>query len=442
MFGEAMRLQLASLPQEQRRARLVEIVSRSATENESLRPAESELGSGGGVGEERGRETQAETCPPEASGVCDTPDRTSKPNSSSSVQEDDKSRITSAPVQELPRRGLRRKRFISTSDDQLVMRGMSTEVGVAGNLTPLYPRPMRQLRVWRKRLGLKEGSVFTGSLPDLELPASEEEEGEDDEEYIDPREIASAIVPPKLMSLRLLRRVDTMITQTTPTYLKIISPDNKADGSDKAPPSIPASPRPSYGELGEREVDNVFSDDGSSVDWDASSLDWGEDRNTYATIPAQQPSWGHRERKVGLSKRLSVSLEERIYERVDDILPNSRVKGIPRKMPLCRRSRVNISHRQKFSQMNGVGGYESLDTPAGEGPQHLLQRKPTLPPPRKSSAPPLRTLSTQDHVDVHHSLSVPVSRGGRGLSLGVWEWSDICIYITSTVISLPSVCIM
>lgn len=400
-FGEEMRLRLAGLPREQRRMRLAEIFSSSSTEDEVFHQAECELCYGG----ERERESQADASP-ETHTVCEALDSIAKPASSSSdstpqVQEGRGSQITSTPAREPPSTGLQKKKLVhrSTSDNELVMRGVS------GVPESHCPRPIRQLQAWRKRLGLREGSVFTGSLPDLELASEEEDSG--DEEYVDPREIAGAVIPRKLshrMSQRLMKRMDTI----THTYLKIISPNDQVCDSGKTPPTIPVQ-RPHR----ERGRHAGLSDD--SVNWDG-------DHDLYATIPALQPSQGHRERRMALNKKLSVSLDERIYERVDDILPNFGVKGIPRKFRLSRRSKVNISHRNKFLQMNRLDGYEYLESPVGDAPPIPpgLKRKPTLPPPRKSSAPALRTLGTQDHFDVQSSLSIPVSvRGEREEEIAV-----------------------
>ena len=330
----------------------------------------------------------------------------------------------------------RRRKVRSISADDPLMRGLSTEVesgSVQRGCVTFHPRPVMQLQAWRKKLGLREGSIFTGSLPDLEMSARGEgdEEEEDEEEYIDPREIASAIITPKLsrrMSQRLIRRMDTMMLQATPTYLKIVA-SNPA--KNPSPLCVPAQRRLHRGAGGGSDpyLDGAVSnteDDASSEDWDAK--DGKRDMcNGYSTIPAAWQIPRNKERKIGMSKKLSVSMDERIYECIDDIaLPLCDVgaKGgtshqMPRKRHFTRRSRVtSSSRRRRFSKMKGTDGYELLDTPAESwsrlpGGPVLPKRKPALPPPRKTSAPPFRTFGAQSHMYVQQALSVPVSEGVR-----------------------------
>ena len=317
----------------------------------------------------------------------------------------------------------RRKKVRSISADGLVVRGGSVVAESDGARRPMgsfasmKARP-GQLQALRRQL--REGSIFTGSLPHLDRAAEdgggeEEEEEDDGEEYVDPSEISAVIFqkPSRRLSQRLLLRVDTI--SSPPTYLEIITPHSE------------------MGALREKGdwLGSTLScnDDTSSVDWDVKSRDdeWvGPDG--YATIPSHGARKS-RERKVGVARKKSNSAED-IYESIDDMrLPlfHSRVNcdeaetspiHTRRVLPLAQRSNVgSISRRLKF--MKGVDGYESLDTPMTSTSTLLHeappippwpQRRPTLPPPRKTSAPPpTQPPGAQPHPHVNHTLSVPVS---------------------------------
>ena len=75
--------------------------------------------------------------------------------------------------------GQRKKIRYFSSDNALFSKGGLER----GRVTPLAGEtyPGGQLELWKKRLGLREGSVFTGSLPDL-VREGEEVEGEEGEE--------------------------------------------------------------------------------------------------------------------------------------------------------------------------------------------------------------------------------------------------------------------
>ena len=278
------------------------------------------------------------------------------------------------------------------------------------------------VHVWQKRLGLREGSVFTGSLPNLEVMGEEGEESEDEggeDEYIDPSELASAIISPKFsrqMSRRVIRRMDTMMLQTTPTYLKILPPgshDAVRRGHRKG----------GEGREGDREGGEgdrwITDDDLSSVDWDAE-----DERELDPTSPAHHaPHEGTVRRQ--LSERWSVRLsqDERIYERIEDLaLPTRDIRGPQSQVPRLprRRSKVALnSCRRRFSRMKGMDGYEYLETPCEPAvipmwrelsPALPPPRKTSaLPPPRKSSAPLPTSQESPFHAAVQPHLSVPVS---------------------------------
>ena len=94
--------------------------------------------------------------------------------------------------------------------------------------------PQRYAHQLRRKLGVMEGSIFTGSLPQLTRSSREEDEREDGEEeeeeeggiYLDPWEIASAIIPRRMsrrMSKRMMRRLNTLLqVQAQPIYLRLI----------------------------------------------------------------------------------------------------------------------------------------------------------------------------------------------------------------------------
>ena len=335
--------------------------------------------------------------------------------------------------------GRRKKiRYFSSANDLL-----SSSVGVEeSGVTPVpvggnYPR----VQMWRKKLGLREGSVFTGSLPDLvregESGEDEEEEEGGEDEYIDPREIASAFIFPRLsrrVSQRVLRRMDTMMntdTVATPTYLRIIGPDEEKEEGSRA--------------LRRRELDRsalsccTTEDDLSSVDWDA-----GDEAPTSPTqnhthlaselspAPADHTHRVNRVRRRRSNQMTAVvqqdSDDERIYERIDDLaLPACDIGAemggpkfqVPRKLTLPRRrSKVTANRRQQLSSMKGFDGYEYLvdmsPTPV-EGVRTIprwTEMSPALPPPRNTSAPVKN--GAVEHVPIHPALSVPVRGGGGG----------------------------
>ena len=330
--------------------------------------------------------------------------------------------------------GRRKKiRYFSSANDLQSSRGGVEESGV----TPVpvggnYPR----VQMWRKRLGLMEGSVFTGSLPDLAREGESGEDGEGEEgeeggedEYIDPREIASAFIFPRLsrrVSQRVLRRMDTMIntaTVATPTYLRIIGPDEEEEGSRA---------------LRRRELDRsahsccTTEDDLSSVDWDAGdeaptspAQNHTHPASKLSPAPADHTHRVNRVRRRRSNRMTAViqqdSDDERIYECIDDLaLPIGVETGgpkfqVPRKLTLPRRrSKVTSNRRQQLSTMKGLDGYEYLDlSPTTvEGASAIprwMELSPALPPPRKTSAPVKN--GAVEHVPIQPTLSVPV-RGG------------------------------
>jgi hypothetical protein len=263
--------------------------------------------------------------------------------------------------------------------------------------------------------------------------SGEDEEGEEggEDEYIDPREIASAFIFPRLsrrVSQRVLRRMDTMMntdTVATPTYLRIIGPDEEKEEGSRA--------------LRRRELDRsalsccTTEDDLSSVDWDA-----GDEAPTSPTqnhthlaselspAPADHTHRVNRVRRRR-SNRMTAAVQqdsddERIYERIDDLaLPTCDIGAetggpkfqVPRKLTLPRRrSKVTANRRQQLSSMKGFDGYEYLvdtsPTPV-EGVRTIprwTEMSPALPPPRNTSAPVKN--GAVEHVPIHPALSVPL----------------------------------
>lgn len=306
-----------------------------------------------------------------------------------------------------------------SSEHLLVSKGDAEECDVR----VMEDYPGGQVHVWKKKLGLREGSVYTGSLPDLkreeEMEGEEEDEGGDDE-YIDPRDIASAFISPKLsrrVSQRLLKRMDTMMNQATPTYLKIISTEGER---------CPLSPNGAISCC-------TTEDDLSSVDWDA-----GDEAEHVTSSPAPNhtpqlnsstKSNSHRDHTHILrrrqSHRVTAIIEgdsdedgSNIYECIDELsLPTCDIRGevganqfkIPQHIPLPRRrSKVTTNRRrQRYSKMKGLDGYEYLDlSPTGDGATipRWHELSPALPPPRKSTLQP-----TPEHPPLEATLSVPVS---------------------------------
>ena len=315
-----------------------------------------------------------------------------------------------------------------------------------------------KVQMMKKRLGLMEGSVFTGSLPDLAMDGEDGEEGEGEEggedEYIDPREIASVFIFPNLSrrdSQKVLRRMDTLMNTgggAMPTYLKIIGPDEEAKSSLRRP-VLNRSAASCY----------TTDDDLSSVDWDA-----GDEAEHAPTSPTQDhthpvntisptqnhthpvntinptqdhahpvnaisSTQGHAHRGNRVRRRRSNRMtaviqqdsdedDERIYECIDDItLPTGgETRGlqfqVSRKVTLPRRrSKVTAnSCRQPLSTMKGLDGYEYLDlSPSAEGVgiPRWTELSPALPPPRKTSAPVKN--GAVAHIPIQPTLSVPVS---------------------------------
>ena len=326
-------------------------------------------------------------------------------------------------------RGRRKLRYYSSDNALVTLSGVREGGGVTGE-----SYSGGQLQLWRKRLGLREGSVFTGSLPDLAREEEEEEEEDEggEDEYIDPAELASAFISPRLdrrNTQRLLKRMDTMMNQATPTYLRIIPPDEGNGRSLRKTRVLERSGAVSC---------YTTDDDLSSVDWDA-----GEEPEQVDTSPAPNhthpedpndasspaPNHTHRDNKVrrrkssrsaAVVRRDSDDEEagERIYECIEDLalptcdLPEdpsaSRLHVPPQQLPLPRR---RSKHRRlRYSLMKGLDGYEYLDTsPTGEGASipRWTELSPALPPPRKTSAPP--PTGEGDHLPIQPTLSVPVS---------------------------------
>ena len=339
-----------------------------------------------------------------------------------------------------------RKMRYSSSANALVSKGTETTTG-AGSVTPSREDYSGgQLHGWKKKLGLREGSVFTGSLPDLEVPGrAEEEEDEEDEggedEYIDPRELASAFISPRLgrrMSQRVMRRMDTMMGQDIPTYLRILPATTRRSDSER--PSdvdeidgvgreecveqslLSDAVGGGRGGEGKDRLDRscyTTDDDLCSVDWDAE--DEAENAVTSpAPSPAHPKSRVRRLKSNQSSAAVMLSDDDRIYECIDDYhfstCPIGKEPEIPkpRQLPIRRRSKVTtIRCRQRYSRMKGFDGYEYLDTPVlsdSEVIPRWNELSPALPPPRKMSAPPFRTLGTTLELGaVHPTLSVPVS---------------------------------
>ena len=329
------------------------------------------------------------------------------------------------------RRESRKKKMRYSSSDNVLLSKEEGMVSALGGTGEGYSGG--QLHVWKKRLGLREGSVFTGSLPDLVRDEMGEGEGEEEEGgedvYIDPTDLASVFISPRVsrkFSQRLLKRMDTMMNQTTPTYLKIIPPDGEG-GVSLATEMERSATTLSYC--------CTTEDDLSSVDWDAG--DEAErtpapnltpdhtHHEDHVTSPA--PDHTHRVRRRRSNRAAAVvaqgdSDDERIYECIDELsLPSCALSSDsphfhapPRQLPLPRRRSKAASkkRRLRYSLMKGLDGYECLDlSPTGEGGAipRWAELSPALPPPRKISAPPTNGERPIEHFPVQSTLSVPVS---------------------------------
>lgn len=83
-----------------------------------------------------------------------------------------------------------------------------------------YARPFEHINSWRKLIGMDDGSAFSGSLPYLadNVSAAINNNDEDSDTYLDPREIAQKL--DKNMPEKVRKRLDTVLSNT---YLQLIS---------------------------------------------------------------------------------------------------------------------------------------------------------------------------------------------------------------------------
>ena len=275
----------------------------------------------------------------------------------------------------------------------------------------------QQVQAWKKKL--REDSIFTDSLPNLEVSGWREEEEEEEEggedEYIDPRELASAIIRHQLsrrMSKRMLRRMDTMMSQATPTYLKILAPGIRNDVIPmKRVSSAPVRGRARDGEGG----DGWTTDD--DLDWDAEDE---QERVSTSSAHSTLPDHAPRRRLLSNKKSGRLSADERIYACIEDISlpvcdigePRRPKFEVPRQAPPPRRRSRAASHlRRRLSKMKAMDGYEYLDalTPVDGAKIPMWQdHSPALPPPRKISTPPPRTHPSQETTPINRYVPVSV----------------------------------
>lgn len=332
------------------------------------------------------------------------------------------------------------KKVRSFSAVSAVVRGMS--VGVSPEtLASVSEKDFDKVNMWKRRLGMNEGSIFTGSLPQLDKAIEEEEDDSDGEMYLDPREIASVIVPAKAsrrVSQRMRKRLDTLLSaQASHVYLPVISSEVRAPQPQPQPQSQqPQSqqlqsqqqpPQTSQRVRKEGEVSNhpvIFRSQykGSSV-----VMNGTREEDGYATIADRRSFHGKKTaatRKVSL---MSGAPGESIYECIEDmgILPPSHSSGalnktetdtmphrVPHHLPLTRGSKVMSLDCHRLRRMDMFDGYAYLDTPVSPAslfaeapPIPPWPSKPRLPPPRKRSAP-----NPMMHIHPHkQTFSMPVS---------------------------------
>ena len=321
-----------------------------------------------------------------------------------------------------------------------------------------YAKPLDQLHIWKRRLGVTEGSIFTGSLPHISRALEEEEEEEEDDigggVYLDPREIASVVVSQKVsrkVSQRMQRRVNTLLSpRGQPVYLRLVG-SREVEKATEEETTLAASPYvPMASHLkgnkawtrvfggegreggswfdqeaigGSPALSNCTSDcDGSSVDWEAKDDRWGEEQNVYATIPdwweGGQGRGGKEDpageaRMVRQPSRVSTASGEGIYAVIDELgVPrsNSHSNGIKTSHVRPYSKQLSFSpsktssldrHTLHLRGMKSLDGYEYLDSPVAPPiPPWLSRPRPSLPPRKKSAPEPRR------HIHAHPTIPV------------------------------------
>ena len=304
-----------------------------------------------------------------------------------------------------------------------------------------YARPFEHINSWRKLIGMDDGSAFSGSLPHLadNVSAPINNNDEDSDTYLDPREIAQKL--DKNMPEKVRKRLDTVFSNT---YLQLISvyPPQFAEvgssttaaattaGSVTSPKIIAATPdEPGDASLPRREVSfkdkwnnrsldfierpdsclSGYTSDGSST-WAADRSDQETEEgelddglvNPYDEIKAANATRGSAVRvmsspfddaQYGVSAPVEVGGEE-VYSVIDELLTDRngstasselKKEDITSSIPPLPKPRVK---RLPLSKQDS-GIYAKLEETLSDVPLEVVKdessdcRRPPTPPPRR-----------------------------------------------------------